>query len=46
MFSRRVNMAAVVGEVLDKVGLAPRTSTGWSAPANKRIIDGTGRKLA
>ena len=41
-----VNMAAVVGEVLDKVGLAPR-DIDWLVPhqANKRIIDGTGRKL-
>jgi len=34
-----------VGEVLGKVGLTAPTSTGWSASANKRIIDGTGRKL-
>src|ERR1700730_18358551 len=41
-----VNMAAVVGEVLDKVGLAPK-DIDWLVPhqANKRIIDGTGRKL-
>ncbi len=41
-----VNMAAVVGEVLEKAGLAP-TDIDWLVPhqANKRIIDGTGRKL-
>jgi 3-oxoacyl-[acyl-carrier-protein] synthase-3 len=41
-----VNMANVVGEVLDKAGLA-RTDIDWLVPhqANKRIIDGTGRKL-
>lgn len=41
-----VNMAAVVTEVLDKAGLAP-TDIDWLVPhqANKRIIDGTGRKL-
>ena len=41
-----VNMAAVVGEVLDKAGLQPE-DIDWLVPhqANKRIIDGTGRKL-
>ncbi|MBS0223757.1 MAG: ketoacyl-ACP synthase III [Proteobacteria bacterium] len=41
-----VNMAAVVTEVLDRAGLAP-TDIDWLVPhqANKRIIDGTGRKL-
>jgi len=41
-----VNMAAVVGEVLDKAGLDPK-DIDWLVPhqANKRIIDGTGRKL-
>ena len=41
-----VNMAAVVGEVLDKAGLKT-TDIDWLVPhqANKRIIDGTGRKL-
>jgi 3-oxoacyl-[acyl-carrier-protein] synthase-3 len=41
-----VNMANVVGEVLDKAGLAP-ADIDWLVPhqANKRIIDGTGRKL-
>jgi 3-oxoacyl-[acyl-carrier-protein] synthase-3 len=41
-----VNMAAVVGEVLDKVGLTAK-DIDWLVPhqANKRIIDGTGRKL-
>jgi len=41
-----VNMAAVVGEVLEKAGLAPK-DIDWLVPhqANKRIIDGTGRKL-
>jgi 3-oxoacyl-[acyl-carrier-protein] synthase-3 len=41
-----VNMAAVVGEVLDKAGLTAR-DIDWLVPhqANKRIIDGTGRKL-
>jgi 3-oxoacyl-[acyl-carrier-protein] synthase-3 len=41
-----INMAAVVGEVLDKVGLAAK-DIDWLVPhqANKRIIDGTGRKL-
>ena len=41
-----VNMAAVVGEVLDKAGLAAK-DIDWLVPhqANKRIIDGTGRKL-
>ena len=41
-----INMAAVVGEVLDKAGLKP-TDIDWLVPhqANKRIIDGTGRKL-
>ncbi len=41
-----VNMAAVVGEVLQKAGLEP-DDIDWLVPhqANKRIIDGTGRKL-
>lgn len=41
-----VNMAAVVGEVLAKAGLATK-DIDWLVPhqANKRIIDGTGRKL-
>jgi len=41
-----VNMAAVVGEVLDQAGLQPR-DIDWLVPhqANKRIIDSTGRKL-
>ena len=41
-----VNMAAVVGEVLDKAGLTAK-DIDWLVPhqANKRIIDGTGRKL-
>ena len=41
-----VNMAAVVGEVLAKAGLQA-TDIDWLVPhqANKRIIDGTGRKL-
>jgi 3-oxoacyl-[acyl-carrier-protein] synthase III len=41
-----VNMAAVVGEVLDKAGLKAG-DIDWLVPhqANKRIIDGTGRKL-
>lgn len=41
-----VNMAAVVGEVLDKAGLQPK-DIDWLVPhqANKRIIDSTGRKL-
>jgi 3-oxoacyl-[acyl-carrier-protein] synthase-3 len=41
-----VNMAAVVGEVLEKAGLQV-TDVDWLVPhqANKRIIDGTGRKL-
>ena len=41
-----VNMAAVVGEVLEKAGLQPG-DIDWLVPhqANKRIIDGTGRKL-
>src|SRR6202008_1011999 len=41
-----VNMAAVVGEVLEKAGLAPK-DIDWLVPhqANKRIIAGTGRKL-
>jgi 3-oxoacyl-[acyl-carrier-protein] synthase-3 len=39
-------MAAVVGEVCKKAGLAPK-DIDWLVPhqANKRIIDGTGRKL-
>ncbi len=41
-----VNMAAVVGEVLEKAGLESK-DIDWLVPhqANKRIIDGTGRKL-
>ncbi len=41
-----VNMATVVAEVLEKAGLAPK-DIDWLVPhqANKRIIDGTGRKL-
>jgi 3-oxoacyl-[acyl-carrier-protein] synthase-3 len=41
-----VNMAAVVGEVLAKAGLETK-DIDWLVPhqANKRIIDGTGRKL-
>jgi len=41
-----VNMAAVVGEVLEKAGLESM-DIDWLVPhqANKRIIDGTGRKL-
>ena len=41
-----VNMAAVVGEVLAKAGFETR-DIDWLVPhqANKRIIDGTGRKL-
>jgi len=41
-----VNMAAVVGEVLEKAGLTAR-DIDWLVPhqANKRIIDGTGKKL-
>ena len=41
-----VNMAAVVGEVLEKAGLESK-DINWLVPhqANKRIIDGTGRKL-
>lgn len=41
-----VNMAAVVGEVLTKAGLTAQ-DIDWLVPhqANKRIIDGTGRKL-
>jgi 3-oxoacyl-[acyl-carrier-protein] synthase-3 len=41
-----VNMAAVVGEVLSKAGLEAK-NIDWLVPhqANKRIIDGTGRKL-
>jgi 3-oxoacyl-[acyl-carrier-protein] synthase III len=41
-----VNMAAVVGEVLQKAGLQSK-DIDWLVPhqANKRIIDGTGRKL-
>ena len=41
-----VNMAAVVGEVLEKAGLKS-SDIDWLVPhqANKRIIDGTGRKL-
>ena len=41
-----VNMAAVVGEVLVKAGFETK-DIDWLVPhqANKRIIDGTGRKL-
>ena len=41
-----VNMAAVVAEVLEKAGLEPK-DIDWLVPhqANKRIIDGTARKL-
>jgi 3-oxoacyl-[acyl-carrier-protein] synthase-3 len=41
-----INMAAVVGEVLKKADLTPK-DIAWLVPhqANKRIIDGTGRKL-
>jgi 3-oxoacyl-[acyl-carrier-protein] synthase-3 len=41
-----VNMASVVGEVLAKAGLT-EADIDWLVPhqANKRIIDGTGRKL-
>lgn len=41
-----VNMASVVAEVLEKAGLTPK-DIDWLVPhqANKRIIDGTGRKL-
>ncbi len=41
-----VNMAAVVGEVLSKAGFESK-DIDWLVPhqANKRIIDGTGRKL-
>lgn len=41
-----VNMAAVVGEVLAKAGFEAK-DLDWLVPhqANKRIIDGTGRKL-
>ena len=41
-----VNMAAVVGEVLKMANLTPK-DIDWLVPhqANKRIIDGTGRKL-
>ncbi len=41
-----INMAAVVGEVLEKAGLEAK-DIDWLVPhqANKRIIDGTGRKL-
>jgi 3-oxoacyl-[acyl-carrier-protein] synthase-3 len=41
-----VNMAAVVGEVLEKAGLQAK-DIDWLVPhqANKRIIDSTGRKL-
>jgi len=41
-----VNMAAVVGEVLAKAGFETQ-DIDWLVPhqANKRIIDGTGRKL-
>ncbi len=40
------NLAAVVGETLNKAGLKPE-AIDWLVPhqANKRIIDGTGRKL-
>ena len=41
-----INMAAVVGEVLKMANLTP-ADIDWLVPhqANKRIIDGTGRKL-
>ncbi|MEK7687799.1 MAG: beta-ketoacyl-ACP synthase III, partial [Pseudomonadota bacterium] len=41
-----INMAAVVGEVLSKAGFETK-DIDWLVPhqANKRIIDGTGRKL-
>ena len=41
-----VNMAAVVAEVMEKAGLEAK-DIDWLVPhqANKRIIDGTGRKL-
>jgi 3-oxoacyl-[acyl-carrier-protein] synthase-3 len=41
-----INMAAVVGEVLKMANLTP-DAIDWLVPhqANKRIIDGTGRKL-
>jgi 3-oxoacyl-[acyl-carrier-protein] synthase III len=41
-----INMAAVVNEVLEKAGLTAK-DIDWLVPhqANKRIIDGTGRKL-
>jgi len=41
-----INMAAVVGEVLAKAGFETK-DIDWLVPhqANKRIIDGTGRKL-
>jgi 3-oxoacyl-[acyl-carrier-protein] synthase III len=41
-----INMAAVVGEVLKMANLSPK-DIDWLVPhqANKRIIDGTGRKL-
>jgi 3-oxoacyl-[acyl-carrier-protein] synthase-3 len=41
-----VNMASVVGEVLEKAGLTAK-DIDWLVPhqANKRIIDGTGKKL-
>ena len=41
-----VNMATVVGEVLEKAGLTAK-DIDWLVPhqANKRIIDGTGKKL-
>jgi 3-oxoacyl-[acyl-carrier-protein] synthase-3 len=41
-----INMAAVVGEVLKMANLTPK-DIDWLVPhqANKRIIDGTGRKL-
>jgi 3-oxoacyl-[acyl-carrier-protein] synthase III len=40
------NLASVVGETMGKVGLEPK-DIDWLVPhqANKRIIDGTGRKL-
>jgi 3-oxoacyl-[acyl-carrier-protein] synthase-3 len=40
------NMAQVVAETLDQVGLQP-SDINWLVPhqANQRIIDGTGRKL-
>jgi 3-oxoacyl-[acyl-carrier-protein] synthase-3 len=41
-----VNLAAVLGEVLDKAGLTP-ADIDWVVPhqANRRILDATARKL-